>query len=250
MYTKSGLWKIINSTRYNTEDIIDVFNRAEDFISSLGPLVPARTKEEGQVMFRDYSPASPTITRRVFGSGDIVTVRLFARGADYRARHMRDVGLVKPTKLYDSPLEALAAARQDGHEVVPQEFLSQLLWDIVMPCYVHGMSRQQVEQSNVLNGARVRVMRNKQDKRPTDAGRAGKLSALATAHSPTYWALRSALSHIEVVETAFSGLQDRFDALNLPRALTPEMVQECVRAMKAVQTALRKDDMLIRGELQ
>lgn len=249
MYTKANLWKIVNNTRYNTEDIVDLFNRAEDFLTEHdGPPVTNRTKPEGQVMFRDFSPTVMTFTRRVYPSMELETVRSFVRGAAYRTRHMRDVGLIKPSKLYDNHMESLAAPRVDGQEVVPQEFLWQVLWDIVMPCYVHGHRRDFIQASGILDGAKIRVEKRRQEPRDQNAGRAEKVQRLTREFNPTYWALMSAASHVESISAAQTSLQEKYDDLRMTRRTTPELIQACLQGIRELQVAMYSDETDLRQE--
>lgn len=249
MYTKTNLWKIVNNTRYNTEDIVDLFNRAEDFLTEHdGPPVTNRTKPEGQVMFRDFSPTVMTFTRRVYPSMEMETVRSYVRGAAYRTRHMRDVGLIKPSKLYDNHMESLAAPRVDGQEVVPQEFIWQVLWDIVMPCYVHGHRRDFIQASGILDGAKIRVEKRRQAPRDPNAGRAEKLQRLTREFSPTHWALMSAASHVESINSAQTSLQEKYDELKMTRHTTPELIEACLRGIQELQVAMRADETDLRQE--
>lgn len=254
MYTKSGLWKIHNNTRYNTEDIVDLFNRVEDIVTKVvGTLTADRSRDEGQVMFRDYNPSQRTFRRSVWTPGGVHAyeeVVCYTRSADLRARHMRDVGLLRPTKLYKSPLESLTAARVDGHEVVPQQFVEDVLWYIITPCYHIPVPRQDLINDELLQGARIRVMPKRQEKRPEDANRSARVVALRNKHSPTYWAMRSAEEHLKAVAEAQSDLQGRFEALNFHRCVTAEMISAAQQAMEILKAAISKDDNVLREELQ
>jgi hypothetical protein len=257
MLTQSGTWNIINSTRYNTNDIVAVFDRYEEALDAGGQDVrPDRARDEGQVMIGDYSPTSMTYTRRVWmgpingGSYSEQTVRVYVRGSGLTTRHLRDVGLIKPSKLYDNPVEALSAPRVDGHEVVPEGFLRAFVEHIVVPCYGGRLTHDQLESLFPFGTTHIRIMRNRADKVPEGKGRPAKLNTLKNLVDPLSWASRSMLHRFREFETENDAIGDRFEKLGLERSLTPEILEECKAALNKVREACTADSNLLRKETE
>ena len=251
MFTKSGAWEIINTTRYNTDDIVAVFNRYEDWVSSFGRAAkPARKRDEGQVRIGDYTPATLTYERtRYTALGSVrEVVHCYVRGPHVAATHMRDVGLIKPTKLYTSPLESLTAPTHDGQEVVPQEFLLQFVKDAVSRCYEGTPSGTHIEQHFDFSGLNIRVMKRRANSVPQGRSRGVQVSALRNAHNEFYWSLGSLNSALTRALEHNEGIDGRFAALKITRAVTPEMLRGLRETIDAAIAAGRVDWNTIQKE--
>jgi hypothetical protein len=126
--TKNNLITIENSTRYNTADIVAVFNALEDCFTRAG-LVP--TRDEDHAATADVVDFNPASVRYVVSEYNHTT---HTSSKVYRYRYVKNgswalasrnvIGLVPPEKLYPDPLEALT--RTDD-KLAPPEMGVQLL---------------------------------------------------------------------------------------------------------------------------
>lgn len=168
MLTNSGLWRIENQTRYNTEDLVAIFNAVEKHLVEVAGVQQLRatcTAVPGVIRFRDYSPASRsrTVSRWVEGGFERVEEVCYIRPATWGCSSERVVGLMVPSMLHSSPLEALASAVEGGAETAPVEFSKDVLRELVRFCYGDfGDSWQQVGKMEV---GRVRVMRRRESRK-------------------------------------------------------------------------------------
>ncbi|NDE15010.1 hypothetical protein EBZ80_08785 [bacterium] len=251
MKTKSGSWEIINTTRYNTDDLVAVFNAYEDWMKARWNLVqPDRNREEGVVRIGDYSPQTTHYRRTRWTVGGLIeeVTHCYVRGPMTTTRHMRDIGLIKPTKLYDNPVEALSAPRVDGQEVVPVEFIKQLVVDAILRCYSPSPQHSDVFETFDFSAVNVRIMKNRADKTPVGGSRAAKLLSLQNAHDPAKWAARSMLVAFESWRTANLGVDKRFAALGLPRSATEAAADEFAVHLNEFLEHVRADSDLIAKE--
>jgi hypothetical protein len=251
MFTETGSWEIINTTRYSTDDIVAVFERYEDWLRRLhGEARPARNREQGQVRIGDYSPSTLTYVRTRYTPTGYAseTVHCYVRGPHVAATHMRDIGLIKPTKLYTSALEALSAPTLEGAEIVPEEFVRQFVTDAVSRCYRHVPSGTVIERDFDITGLHIRVMKRRASSEPRGRSRGVQVSALRNAHNEFYWALNSLTSALSRVNEHNQGLDQRFAALQVERAVTAEMLAGLAAAIDAAQQAGRRDWNTIQKE--
>ena len=139
MITNSGMWRIENATRYNTEDLVTVFNAYEAELSkhseTQGLALRSVAEGVGVVRFRDYSPVvrSIEVTRWTPEGTASGTERVFVRRAKWGCNNEKVIGLVKPSMLYDSPLAALAHAEDGGH--TPIGFSLAVIREGARDCY-------------------------------------------------------------------------------------------------------------------
>jgi hypothetical protein len=191
MKTNSGLWDIINETRYNTEDLVGIFNAYEKAITDLGrPLKAVDGGRQGTVRFRDYSPATiETHTRGFVRAGERVyeAQRALVRRPAHGCSWERVAGIVRPSKLYNSPLEALAAVTDRGEEA-PGD-LSQAIWfDVVRDCYdVDFSTWVWVRDATVLPA--IRIMRRRESAPSGAPVRAEFLNRMYRSTSSMSWEL-------------------------------------------------------------
>lgn len=254
MFTASGSWEIINTTRYNTEDIVRVFDRYEVWLQDQEfKAQPARKRETGQVKIGDYSPSTLTYQRNRFtpGGGMVQeTVHCYVRGPHIGTTHVRDVGLVKPSKLYTEPLEALSAPSRNGVEVVPDGFVRQFVLDAVSKCYTHYPGTAAIDTTFDLSDLHIRVMRRRESNEVKGGSRAAKVSALQNKHRDLYWGMHSVLIGAGKVDGFNAGLDARFEALQLPRELRAELLVNLHNAVDAVMNAIRKDSSTVGKEAE
>ena len=119
------IFTVENYTRYNTDDIIALMSAVEKAIYPAGVKPVAaqvwhrgvgRGNSSGTLRFKVYSPKP--------GSENFVK----GRGAHHVSSE--DVRIVVPERLYDSPVEALAATAEGGHGV-PPKLMEQLVEALV-----------------------------------------------------------------------------------------------------------------------
>ena len=111
--TNGGLFAINNTTRYNTDDLLRVFNDFEAKLMEKQGKLPAVT-EPTTIDIVDFKPADPS---RVVREYDHVTntyrnnvnSRWYVKESSYGRSTRNKIGLLPPDLLYASPLEALAA---------------------------------------------------------------------------------------------------------------------------------------------
>jgi hypothetical protein len=174
----------------------------------------------------------------------------YVRGPMTTTRHMRDVGLVRPSKLYDNPVQALSAPRVDGHEVVPVEFVKQLVVDAILRCYSPSPQHSDVFETFDFSAVNVRIMKNRADKTPAGGSRAAKLLSLQNAHDPAKWAARSMLVAFEAWRTANAGVDKRFASLGLHRSATESAAAEFKQHLDEFLRHVRADSDLITKEME
>ena len=252
MRTTSGSWAIYNTTRYNTADLTAVFDAYEEWAALNGSTcVPDRAKPDGTVKFTDYTPMrdSYRTTSLVNGKLESVDRQVFVRGPAVSVRHLRDVGLVKPARLYSNPLAALTAPRVSGEEVVPHEFIEQVLSDAVSRCYVVDPLPQEWWDNSLLNRLNVRINRHR-GAAPGGVRFAPRLEKLKNLHMSTGWAVNRALAALEEVEKCVSAHQRRFDEVSIENELGTQDVAEALAVLEGLKKAYDADTAKINEVLE
>lgn len=240
MKTKSGQWEIVNATRYNTEDIVAVFNGFEDMLTRLTQgHKPDRDREEGLIRFSDFSPMNPTYNTN---RGE---VRVWVRGASYTCKHLRDVGLLKPNKLYDNPVQALSAPRLEGKEQVPSGFVAAMVTHIVAPAYVNGISYAGLFDATKYP---IRIEPRKAAKIDGPNMYGNKLFTLTKEHQDVNWKVMSLCNHIEGLRRKVKEVQPRFDKLNLRNTLRLEDIEEAEKVIETLRQKLIADLNMLTKE--
>lgn len=254
MFTDSGAWEIINTTRYNTEDIVGVFNRYEELLLRSGVAVSAnRNREHGQVKLGDYSPKFLSYERNVWTPNGFQreTVPCYVRGPMTTTRHLRDVGLVRPSKLYENPVEALSAPRVEGSEVVPVKFVMQFVTDAVSMCYDPVIPSTVITERFDFEAAHIRVNRNRANKKHSGRSRAAILSGLHTDHRHLSWTvhvLHQAVRSCQ--EKNLASIQTRFNDLGLERRANQEAFAQLMQALERFTDVVEADDVTLRQEME
>lgn len=250
MNTKSGSWKIYNTTRYNTEDLVAVFDAYEECARINGATcLPDRSKPDGTVKFTDYTPMRASYRLTVLVNGMLQTEdrRVYVRGPAMSVRHLRDVGLVKPSKLYSNPVEALTAPRVNGAEVVPRDFVQQLISDAVSRCYSVEMINESWDDTPLRN-LQVRINRNRAA--PQGGVRlAPKLEKLKSIHMATGWAIDRAAAALDEVNKLVADHQKRFDQVGIVNELRDQDVTEAIAVLEGLKKAHTADTTSINEVL-
>lgn len=253
MKTKSGSWDIVNGTRYNTEDIVRVFDAYEEWLDRVhGGWKVNRFKDEGIVQILDYTTKVATYTRSVWGPNGFEreTVRAYVRGPAPYVKHLRDVGLIKPSRLYDNPVEALSAPTRDGREIVPAEFLDQFIKMAVAPLYLPKDRASGQPTPGAFPDLYIRIEKQRGEKQLNRSGRAEKLEALENERGPLVATAQWVHLHTRTLNDKVAGLQHRFDALGIENKLTAQAMQEFSGHLKALMQLVDHDRQLIEEEKQ
>jgi hypothetical protein len=112
--TKHGVLTIENSTRYNTDDLVGLFNRYEDNLVAAGHTPRLDSSHTSTVDVVDYKPVCIYVDRNQWSvpNNRSVSVRdyQYVKPMSWAITSRNVMGLVPPERLYDNPVEALTKA--------------------------------------------------------------------------------------------------------------------------------------------
>ena len=250
MLTASGLWLIENQTRYNTEDIVAAFNAVEKHITetTTEPLASRCTARPGTIRFRDYSPASRLreVNRWVngvrFGQMEVN----YVRQDDGRCASDRVLGLLVPSKLYASPLEALSAGSQGpaGEEIAPEDFTRALVLQVIRHLYYGG----DWSRLSVLPMPAIRVMKRREAKKQTIVVKSLMLGRARLEDGRIFTRVYEAKIQLTAAEACFPALQDALKAVDMEPGFTLEDLQSVIARTSEILAAMAKtSDQLTRA---
>lgn len=250
MLTASGLWRIENQTRYNTEDIVAAFNAVEKHIieTTTEPLASRCTARPGTIRFRDYSPASRLreVNRWVngvrFGQMEVC----YIRQDDGRCASDRVLGLLVPSQLYASPLEALSAGSQGpaGEEIAPEDFTRALVLQVIRHLYFGG----DWSRLSVLPMPAIRVMKRREAKKQTIVVKSLILGKAREEEGRIFNLLYDAKNHLGAAEAVFPALQNALKAVDMEPGFTLEDLQSVIARTSEILAAMAKtSDQLMRA---
>jgi len=249
--TSSGLWRIENQTRYDTADIVALFNTVEEYIQSTSsePLASRCDAKQGVVRFRDYSPANRVveIDRWVDGVRERVTQVCYLRRDNGRCRSDRVVGLLVPSKLYGSPLEALCGGgAETSEDTAPEAFSRALVLDLIRHLYHSGDWRGLSSMKLPL----VKVMKKRATKKQTLAVRGDLLKKAGVEVGDAFRRVYEALSTLRSVEARYWALPEVLTPVGMMPSFTLEDVQKAVELTNGILSALSIDSDTIRRAQQ
>jgi len=128
----NGLYSIVNSTRYNTDDLVALFQDLVKAYEERGFTVEHAHDGTPQGMvidIEDYNPSSVWEQKRQYDPGtnqySTKKSRIYVKRGGYSLTVRFKVGLIPPEKLYDNPLEALVSADED--ERAPAEMAERII---------------------------------------------------------------------------------------------------------------------------
>jgi hypothetical protein len=128
----NGLYSIVNSTRYNTDDLVALFQDLVKAYEERGFSVKHAHDGTPQGMvidIGDYNPSSVWEQERQWDSTlnqySTKKSRIYVKRGGYSLTVRFKVGLIPPEKLYDNPLEALVSADED--ERAPAEMSERIV---------------------------------------------------------------------------------------------------------------------------
>jgi hypothetical protein len=242
MITNSGLWRIENETRYNTEDLVAIFNVYEDALTALmedqGQPLRSACDGLGVIRFRDYSPVvrSVKIARTTAEGSVCSSERVFVRRPPWGCNNEKVAGLVKPSMLFDSPLEALAHSASGDQ--APKGFSMAVIRDVIRDCY-HGFIGWDAMKG--IPDIPVRIQARRASK-PSGAPVKGLVlrqvreSLVPASHSigTMRWRVESVKAHLEEA-------QRKGDTIGLKLDTTVEVIEDLRARLEAVYLMLQND---------
>jgi hypothetical protein len=253
-----AIFEIKNYTRYNTEDLLALFEAAESELRGKG-LSPQRAARnmytrvpdpiDPTVTFKDYGPSDPyTVTKRWDPQASRYassSVRKYIKGvAAYKSDG--DIRIIPPGKIYTNALKALAAT--SGSEVIPAAMMEALAARVVSlymnPVTTSGGVNAEVAVRLLLAGMTVRIM----PRRAAAVDTAEKVRVARAAARKTWRGTNHSLEKTRQYTEAF--LSEHRSAMNrLKRSrvtLTAEeadleaAIQEFINAGDVVKGLLKK----------
>jgi len=109
--TKHGVLTIENSTRYNTDDLVGLFNRYEDNLVAAGHTPRLDSCHTSTVDVVDYKPGRIYVDRTRWNEQTQRSVPTrdyqYVKPMSWSITTRNVIGLVPPDRLYDNPVEAL-----------------------------------------------------------------------------------------------------------------------------------------------
>ena len=227
--TKSGILHIANSTRYNTDDIVNLFSTFEDRMQARGiaPELNEPTTKVADVV--DYKPAHLSSSHNVWDEAQNSYVYKMAptyvKDGSYRigVRHL--VRIVPPDMVYDNPIEALT---QLSNNLVPALMIAQLARRISQfynyPTGSDGyQKRQEVLREMTLEAQsgdiQLRIEEKRGEAKPADMKlRKARGTALQSATVAT-WELKAARDKAKSLKWHFANLQSALASAKVPSEL-------------------------------
>jgi hypothetical protein len=249
--TASGLWRVENQTRYDTADIVALFNAVEEYIQSVSsePLASRCDAKQGVVRFRDYSPANRVveINHWIDGVRQRVTQVCYLRRDNGRCRSDRVVGLIVPSKLYGSALEALCGGgAETSEDTAPEAFSRALVLDLIRHLY-HSADWQGLSSAKLPS---VKIMKKRATKKQTLAVRGDLLNKAGVEVGDAFGRVYEALSTLRSVEARYQALPEVLTPVGMKPSFTLEDVQKAVALTSEILAALSTDSDTIRSAQQ
>lgn len=241
MNTNSGLWRIENETRYSTEDIVALFNDYEALLAANGEVQATyEGAGPGVFRFRDYSPASRTVTRRSWDGTRYAeeTLPNFVRSAIWGAQTEHVIGLIKPSMLYESPLEALAAV-SDGAERTPSGFSESILREAVRYGYRSQNEAWRAYEQVVWAGRpEVRIHAKRESRKTTKPVKGIVVRHLRDKVGEALSTVARAEVATDTLLDRFVQIQDLYSSIDLPCSIEREAIEDVVRATVRLRAQL------------
>jgi hypothetical protein len=241
MRTNSGLWEIHNETRYSTEDILAIFNAYEAVLATSGPVKATHTwGGTGVFRFRDYSPASRTTERRVWNGNEYVREENFnfVRQAIWGANTEHVIGLIKPSMLYESPLEALAAVT-DGEERAPSGFSLAVLREAVR----YGYSADRVlwnafENAFPAGGAEVRLLPKREGRKSSKPVKGLVVRQLRSKVGEGFSSVARAELSVAALLANCETIKNMYASIDLPCPIETTAIEDVNRSISLLRSQL------------
>lgn len=242
-----AIFEIKNYTRYNTEDLLALFEAAESELRGKG-LSPQRVEShyglgviDAVVSFKDYSPSDSFTTKSHWDNEARRYISYALRRYVKEVENWKpspNIRIIPPSKIYTNPLEALASTAVD--EVIPRAMMETLA-ERIATLYRDGQYPQLVA---LLAGMTVRIM----PKRAATVDKAEKERVARDAARKTWRESSYTLGKVRQYTQSFlSGHRSAMNRLKRSKvALTAEEValeaaiQEFLNAGDAVKDLLKK----------
>ena len=243
--TKSGILTIVNSTRYNTDDIVSLFSTYEDRMQAKGIDPSLHENTLSTVDIVDYKPATIHVTRNQWDdeSRRYMTLKrpVYVKEGSFRLTQRSLIGLVPPDMIYDNPIEALT---QVDTKTMPAAFVVQLIKRIALfydyPRGSDGYSKR-LEVCELLatqTAAGEHQVRIEESKPRGLAGgvklRKARATALTSSNGLTY-DLRKAQDIVNSIKYRLSVFQHELKAAQVPSALDHTTMASVTAVLNAFQ---------------
>lgn len=245
MITNSGLWRIENETRYNTEDLVSIFNAYEDALMSRlarDGVTGLRSvaASTGVVRFRDYAPVARTAKVARTGAGgqiSVLTERVLVRRPPWGCQNERVAGLIKPSLLHSSPLEALANSGEDGN-TGPKGFSLAIIREVIRDCYSGSMDWLEMER---IPEIAVRIMPNRASKPSGAPVKAVVIKQVRESLVPATNLVGSMQWDLTTLNTHLETARRKAAEIGLELTTSADMVERVREQVVALYQSLRSD---------
>jgi len=255
-YTTTGSMGVINFTRYSTDDIIALLDVIESNVPAPARhngKVPAEGRYAGTVgpneipvlIFKHFTGAPKQHTS--YQNGRAV------RGHRLLLAHTRwkfpcEVRMLPPEKVYENPMEALAAV-VDGEQRLPHQMRDEL-GHRLLECYAHWSYRYgQTKQENPnFSGLDIRIMQKPAADAPKRSRRVLSIENAMKAYADVEWRAGSAKTALEGLERTFDRMEAAAKKAKIPCEIRDEM-NACFQALEAARRAADKFIHQVRQEV-
>ena len=253
--TKTGLFNIVNGTRYSTDEIVALFDAITDAFERRGNTVePAHSEtSKGTALdVCDYNPNSPWDQTRTWDAESNTYVikreRAFVKRSGYSLTTRFKVGLLPPEKLYENPLEALVSA--DGEERAPTRMTQRLVerfCEMITPVGSEGVRRYDWElREAVINEVlaahskgilieKKRGVVDKADKRIREK----RLSAHRSLHMAGY-DIRQATAHVVTAASVTRAAVEACKEAQVVPLFDAAMFEICINYLTTVGNGMER----------
>ena len=227
--TKSGILHIANSTRYNTDDIVNLFSTFEDRMQARGiaPELNESTTKVADVV--DYKPARLSSSQNVWDEAQnsyiYKMVPTYVKDGSYRIGKRHLVSIVPPDMVYDNPIEALT---QLSNNLVPALMIAQLLRRISQfynyPTGSDGYQKRQEVLKEMTAEAesgdiKLRIEEKRGDGKPADMKLRKARGAALQAATAVTWDLKATQDKARSLKWSFANLQSALASAKVPSEL-------------------------------
>ena len=243
------IFEVVNYTYYNTEDILKIFDLVEKAVEAntgkVDPSYARRWRSEGErlplhVTFKDYTPASYTAVTHNWQNSKKVEVRERVYVKD-SSSPSTDIRIVTPDHLWDTPIEALAAANNVNK--VPEAALVKLVERIGKLYEVNHWGNGQRYADPSAAGLSIRIgnsLENKIDK--DEKARAARQRATGALDEALYAHLKMS-QYGENLKNGVSRAVHQLRRSKVPLGAAEEAMEEAVsyviEALSVAEQAIR-----------
>lgn len=237
--TASGSFRVLNYTRYNTDDLIALVNAVER-------VIPTNTWRHGRPVLSNTAlrvgvqGKEPVLTFKVFTGAprenskwngqhrQIINRRLMAPS---RWRYPLEMRCIPPEKVHANPIESLAASTAE-QEVLPASMVAEIV-EKMTSLYEHWQYKygSQTPDQPVISGLMVRIERKRAATEPKRTKRTVALERLERTRQEATYRVPQHTRTVDNVLTLSRRTVDAAAVLNIP-------TEELRNAAKAMRDAV------------